>query len=455
MACFLTYPDSSLMMVNYSPRKGLYYQIFVDDQASRPNLLVTNGSYEYTAFLDEKINLHVIAKNDRNQIVHLQKLSNKIEKETILDDHTNEFNISDIYGLSLKNQVHLLYYANNPSTKNVELIYQLLKKPFSTPIPLGEVTNREVNFDCVKCEDKILLSMISKEDDNYIINIKSFNPSEENWISLYTPETSKFPIKYCKILMDKSGTCHLIYIQEQYGQYQLIYKNNKKGWSNNHLIYSCGYPIKPVILIYHDALWINWSENGVFKSLLSTDMGNSFSEAINNSIQDSSISIHYYENNQPDKNLICNQLYGNINYTPKFVLLHSLDMDGIHPQLKVNTELKLYLDNIKNELKISVSKSKLEEENFQLKNELEKLTSMQMNITNQYNELAELAKKIQEEGKKWRNLYKEAKSEIEFHKKRIKQLEKMLETNTKIENKNTDESNYENNNENDNDKEES
>ena len=179
-------------MVNYSPRKGLYYQIFVDDQASRPNLLVTNGSYEYTAFLDEKINLHVIAKNDRNQIVHLQKLSNKIEKETILDDHTNEFNISDIYGLSLKNQVHLLYYANNPSTKNVELIYQLLKKPFSTPIPLGEVTNREVNFDCVKCEDKILLSMISKEDDNYIINIKSFNPSEENWISLYTPETSKF-----------------------------------------------------------------------------------------------------------------------------------------------------------------------------------------------------------------------------------------------------------------------
>jgi len=434
MACFLKNPDGTLIMVNYSPRKGLYYQIFMDDHTSRPNLLLANGTYEYSAFLDENSNLHVIAKNDKSQIIHFQLLSNKIEKEIILDDYANEFKISDIFALSFKNQVHLLYYADNPSTKNTELIYQLLKKPYCAPVPLGEIPNREINFDCIRQKDNVLLSMISKEQDDYTINIKALNPQSNKWVDFYQPVKSKFPVKYCKLILDQSGICHLLYIQEQYGQYQLIYKNNKEGWSNSHPLYSCGYFIKPVLFIYQDALWINWNENGTFKSLLSVDMGDSFSETIHNSIQDSGASIHYYENKLSDSPLICNQLYGISHYPPQFVLLYNLDMDGIHPHLKVNNELKLYLTHIKKQLNISVSKRKLEEENHRLKDELEKMTNIQMDISHQYNELAELARKIQEEGKKWRNLNKEAKSEIEFHKKRIKQLEKISEAKISTEN---------------------
>ena len=101
-------------------------------------------------------------------------------------------------------------------------------------------------------------------------------------------------------------------------------------------------------------------------------------------------------------------------------------MDGIHFNMTPNTELQLYLNAIKNALNLSVSKSALEEENINLKHEILELNQIQRDITNQYNELAELTKRIQEEGKKWRELYFKGKTEIDFYKKRVKQLEKSL-----------------------------
>lgn len=439
MSCFLKYHDDSLMMVDYSPRKGLYYQVFTKDQATRPTLLLTNGTYEYTAFLDGKEQYHVIAKNNRNQIIHMSESSNTIQKQAILDDYDNAFKIINLYALSLKNQFHLFYFAMNPSTKNPELIYHLLQNSSSTPIALGEIPSNEVNFDCFKFKDNIILAMINKDNDNYLIKINSINSNGDRY-NLYTPVCSKFPISCCKIIIDKSNIYHLIYVQEKYGQYQLMYKNNKNEWSDNQLLYSCGYLIKPILLIYHDALWINWNENGILKAILSVDMGENFSEPINNSIQDSNISLHSYDGiTHSYPSLICNQLYGINQSTPKFVLLHSLDMDGIHPHLNPNIELKLYLSHIKNQLKISVSKTELEEKNKYLKNEIDNLTIIQNNITTQYNELADLTKKIQDEGKKWRESYNEAKNEIEFHKKRAKQLEKLAETKMQVNNADTQE----------------
>ena len=101
MACFLKLRDQSLILVDFNIRNGLYYQVFRKDQPSRPNLLLSNGTHEYTAFLDEN-NFHVIAKNTRNQIIHLKESADKITKEVLLDDPNNTFKIDNIYAISVK-----------------------------------------------------------------------------------------------------------------------------------------------------------------------------------------------------------------------------------------------------------------------------------------------------------------------------------------------------------------
>ncbi|NLK98372.1 MAG: hypothetical protein GX272_09910 [Epulopiscium sp.] len=427
MACFLKLRDQSLILVDFNIRNGLYYQVFRKDQPSRPNLLLSNGTHEYTAFLDEKNNFHVIAKNTRNQIIHLKESADKITKEVLLDDPNNTFKIDNIYAISVKNQIHLFYYADHPSTKTPELIYHLVNDPLAAPRPIETLYSRSINYDCIRNNGDLYLAVIVKKEDTYSIDLKHFEDYKDLSLQTSTPVSSEFPIVYCKVCMDKNGILHLIYVQEQYGKFQLIHKCKDREWSKENLLYSCGYPIKPIIFIYNDALWINWNENGIIKAILSVDHGNSFSKPIRASIEDPDISLHSYDAEpEASPSLICNQLYGVTYPTPKFAVLHSLDMDGIHFNMTPNTELQLYLNAIKNALNLSVSKSALEEENINLKHEILELNQIQRDITNQYNELAELTKRIQEEGKKWRELYFKGKTEIDFYKKRVKQLEKSL-----------------------------
>ncbi|HHW66973.1 MAG TPA: hypothetical protein GXX16_04565 [Epulopiscium sp.] len=430
MSCFLKRRDQSLILVDYNIRNGLYYQIFRKDQPSRPNLLLSNGTHEYTAFLDEKNNFHVIAKNTRNQIIHFKETSTKITKEILLDDPNNTFNIDNIYAISVRNQIHLFYYADHPYTKTPELIYHLVNEPLITPRPIATLYSRNINYDCMRSNSELYLAVIMKNDDSYNIEIKRFKNFKDLTFETFTPVSSQFPIIYCKICIDQNEIMHLVYVQEQYGKYQLIHKSYHHEWSDEKILYSCGYPIKPVIFIYNDALWINWNENGNIYAILSADHGSSFSKSIHASIDDPDVSLHSYDADQDASYpLICNQLYGVTYPVPKFAVLHSLDMDGIHINMTPNTELKLYLNTIKNAINHSVSKSKLEEENENLKNEIIELTQVQRDITNQYNELADLAKRIQDEGKKWRELYFKGKTEIDFYKKRVKQLEKSLSSN--------------------------
>ncbi|NLK21093.1 MAG: hypothetical protein GX308_03170 [Epulopiscium sp.] len=428
MSCFLKLSNQGLVVVDYSPRNGLYYQTFMEEKVSRPNLLLSNGSYEYTALFDENDDFHVIAKNNRNQILHLRQSSDKILKDIVLDDSNNEFKISNLSALALNNQIHLFYYADHPSEQTPELIHHVIKEPLSTPQTLGTLYSRNLNYDLIKHKKTLILTMINKDEQDFSINVNSLGNNKGQWEHLFTPVTSAFPITYCKLTVDAKGLYHLIYIQEQYGQYQLLYKYMNREWSKSELLYSCGYPFQPVFLVYRDSLWINWIENNICKAILSVDGGVSFSAPIHTSMQDSDISLHSLSIcHGLESSLICNQLYGISSPIPKFAVLNSMDMDGIHSNISPNTELKLYLNNIKNQLKISVSKTKLEEENATLKEQLEYLNQIQLEITDKYNELADLATKIQDEGKKWRNLYNQSKSEIEFYKKRAKQLEKSIE----------------------------
>ena len=84
MSCFLKLQDQSLILVDFNSRNGLYYQTFKQNQSSRLNLLLSNGTHEYTAFLDENSYFHVIAKNTRNQIIHFKESPDKIAKEILL-----------------------------------------------------------------------------------------------------------------------------------------------------------------------------------------------------------------------------------------------------------------------------------------------------------------------------------------------------------------------------------
>jgi predicted nuclease with TOPRIM domain len=110
----------------------------------------------------------------------------------------------------------------------------------------------------------------------------------------------------------------------------------------------------------------------------------------------------------------------------QLAILSQIDMDEIHPNVLPNTELELYISGLKYLLENGAS-STIQDHYHKLQEENKMLKEIQTNITTQYNQTAELTKKIQIEGKKWRSKHLQAEQKIHVYEKQISQLKKQLQ----------------------------
>lgn len=395
--------NDQLILLNNSAKNGLYSQTISSSGLSRPVIINRNNTLNYSATIDSQQNLHIITQPSDEQIMHILYKNNSVSRNIILEDPKGIYDFSNLHILSSKEHVHLFYTANQPSGNSCELIHHILCEESKVETsPILSFESNIFGFRYMSHNDTIFL-IYGESSPQYLLNLLIYKDGAWGKASIIT--TSSFPIDDFQFCIDDKGNIHLIYIQEKYGAQHLIYKKyTDNNWSDEIALYTGA--TRASIFVYHHGLWVNFMDNGVLKMILSMDYGYSFSKAVDCSLQNSEIErCNFVSAPNLLSSLRCATLHFSLVYPIRAGIISNIDMINLHPDIKPNIELELFLDGIFHTLpkKTSLKKSDAGVPDINaLKAENDELKQIQEQMISQYNDMVELTKKIQEEGKKWR-----------------------------------------------------
>lgn len=409
-----TSPDQ-LFLLDYNSRTGLFYKVYSGGKALRTTVLYSAGTEEFTAAKDGNNNIHVVCKNRLNQIIHFSQRGAGFQQQTVLDDYDNNFNISNLHLTGYHDQLHLFYTAKNLDENTINIVQHQLGRRYS-PRAITTVNDFQHHYECQVYEDHIFLLSINKGPDmKNQLSLNAYDCGQELWEDTEILYSSSHPITHSTMCFDKDQAFHILITTNQFGQYSTSYmKINVEVPIELEGIYSCPHNISPVIFSYDDTLWVNWKEKDHAYMLLSADHGLSFSEPRLCSLQDANLKIyHYYFDQNIHNTLYGSSFYGLADTNPVFAILNQMDMDQIHMDSTPNNELKLFLDALKEDsLPSHVASVPLNNDFEDLQRENDELKNVQRKIAAQYEELSQLAKDLQAEGKKWRSKFFSVEMEL-------------------------------------------
>ena len=398
----ILYQNDSLILKTYSSKY------------SRPISLARNMTPVYSAALDTNNGINIVFKSKDNKIIHLKENNLNYLRNIILDDQNNTYNISNMRLISCNDNLYLFYTALNPYENTNDLIFHNITNSTSPPQSIVSLTNINSSYDIISLNGKLYLVCYNKSTQ-YELNLFSFDLQNNNWTLEKTLHTQTNPITYTSFCHDCHNNLHIVYISENFGSYQLYYINNSQ--TQQKLIHSSAYSIEPIIFQYKEYIWINWIENNVNKMTFSDIDNANFSSISKASFQLDYMDIVYLINPYDE---ICGQkFYGSIIQNPIISVLSQIDLDNMLLNNNLNTELNLLIKNVNK--KSNYNNTEDEPEN-DLNSEINYLKQVQHSIKQQYDDLAKLAKNLQEEGKHWKSKYLKSEMEVKKLKDELKVL---------------------------------
>ncbi|OOB79567.1 MAG: hypothetical protein BEN19_07405 [Epulopiscium sp. Nuni2H_MBin003] len=311
-------------------KNNLACQNFTNTGAARPMSLLNNVTNSYGATIDKDNTIHTIAKNTKGQIIYIT-YANSIINRNVLFEESN-FIFDNFYLLYHQNALHFFYTALDTSSNVRSLLHQIISNPQGSVETL--VTNfTSDNFDILQDETSIFIIFKDMDKIQYAV-LNNEAPT------VATLLTSNLPIGYfeCAVI---DNQIHIVYLQNMYGQSQLIYSNG------NGEVTLCT-PLKldnVSILKYLDCIWINYTDNNILYTFISIDNGTTFSKAIQSSIQASLAYTNFISNRTIP--LQTNHIFASLSSIIRLPIISSLDIYGINPDLKPNIELEILLEGLK------------------------------------------------------------------------------------------------------------
>ena len=415
MAYLIYTQKKQLLLINHSVKNGLYSQTLSPSGLSRPLVIHRNHTSQYSATLDHNQDLHIITQPSPEQIIHLHYKENNLTRNIILEDPKGIYHFSNLHVIGAKEHVHLFYTANQPIGDSCDLIHHILcQENKSEPYPIMSFSQTHLGFRFISYQDNIYL-LYGDITDQYSLYLMMY--SGDQWEAAQLVSTSSSPIDDFQLCIDNHGTIHLVYVQEKYGRYHLLYKKKENNiWCDEVLLHTTSNSINPSIFTYHRGLWVTYVDNNQLQMILSMDNGNRFSQSVKCSLQGGDLepcNFIWAPGTLPDS-FSGNMLYALIAPSLRVGVLSHIDMIGLHPDMAPNTELELFVDGIFYTLSQNPAPSPipaqplppnpdLSADMANLLRENDELKQTQQQMIEQYNDMAELTKKIQEEGKKWRS----------------------------------------------------
>lgn len=404
MPYLLQLQEKQLLLLNDTAKNGLYYQILSSNGMSRPFIIHRSNTSEYSATIDSEGCLHIITKPSADQVIYLQYKDNNVTREVLLEDPKNIYNFSNLKITYTKKCAHVFYTANKPIGNTCQLIHHILchENKIETN-PIISFSSTPLGFRYIVTND-IIHVLYGELKDHYTLQLLTYK--DDTWSSPSAVALSSFPIDDFQFCIDTDENIHLIYVQEKYGRYHLLYKKfSNHTWSEEIVLYTTSSKISPVIFTYYRGIWINFLDNASLQMILSMDKGNTFSSSVTCSLQGAEMQYFHFVPHPStlSRDFNCNAVYAISSPSIRIGIIAYIDMLGIHPDISTNTELELLLDGVFHTLSITRHSPNQLDDIDAIRTENEELKLVQEQMVQQYNQVTELTKRIQEEGKKWRN----------------------------------------------------
>lgn len=391
--------------------ESIYYRHYPSKFNQRAVVIAKSTSNEYAASLDEYNNIHIIYKNSNHSLVHLYENNNKFEKKILLDDFNNAYQISNLKYIYYRKNF-LFYCAHNPYEKTSDLIFHsFMQNEYSEPQSLISIPNLSSPYECVLYNDIIyLLCQLQNNDGSYELNLYQYNINKSTWNEYETIVTSPSPFTSYSLCIKKNNI-HVTYEKIESSLNKIYYICSKDDkWEIPVEIHSSISKLSPVIFTYNNIIWINFKENNQLKNSLSSNDGFSFTTPQLCSSQSKEATFYYFYGYKSN-NLSGNKFYGYINKYPILAVLSQVDTDNILLSSNSNLEIKSIIENFTTTDGYN---------NTTLKQEIEQQKEIQENISTQYNNLAKMAKELQEQAKMWKTKYAKSEQENKKLKKKIR-----------------------------------
>ncbi|WP_070000843.1 hypothetical protein [Cellulosilyticum sp. I15G10I2] len=355
---FLLNFNSSFSVVDNNSKYGIFCQLYNHTGTSRPLQVQTLNCNDYSATMDAKGNLHVIAMPTRYQILYFCYENGHYSKKTLVENTTETYAFSNPIIHSINNQLHAFYLSNRVGSNAYAIVHQTLNA--SSVETLLDTNYTLKSIKSFSYQNSIYIFYMIQNDD-YLINCLKITGSQKEEMTLLT---SKLPICDFSVCINETHI-DLAYVAELHGKYQLVYYNCGTNLSTP-LCHTLS-PSNPAIFWYKDYLWINYLEDNKLYALLSIDSGNTFSSPVLTSIQNNTGRYGFITNKECS--LRCTELYASVTNSVRINTLFTIDFDHIHLDSKVPLELELLVEGLTLSQNSYSQTAKLMEENVRLKEE--------------------------------------------------------------------------------------
>lgn len=401
---YLLFNDNNNTLIN-KVGESIYLKTYPQKYTQKTNILAKSIYNDYCASIDNKNKIHLVYKTTQNSILHLHGKDSSFTSNILLDDSDNSYKITNLHILS-KEKSYLFYAAFNPFENTTDLIFHNFEESSNSPQSLFSLPSLNSKYQSSIYGNYIYLLSCVLNNNSYELNLYSYNIVESTWDNYKNIITSEYPITDFSYVLH-NDTVHITYVVDKFGHSTLYYGQYENNKFFEIEIIALGQKINPIIFIYNGIIWINYFTSQILYSSFSNNGGLTFSKPIKCTLQNNVI-INIYLYGYKSKNLIGNAFLGYIDHQPNIAVLSQIDVDQILFYSTANTELKEVFKNPTTQSE-EVSKNNRVEE---LEREINNLKEMQKSITQQYNDLANFARDVQYEGKKWRKKYQKLSKEM-------------------------------------------
>lgn len=433
----------------YDHAEGICYMTYNNDNWSKKELIYSNGTKNFSVYLDKQDNIYLYCQDTSGNILLYQYESNKWKSQVLLYSKNGFIDSLSFDAIIEGDNFYLFYNLKDPNSDRHALVEQkaIGGKHWETPALIDYIYPLDKKpFSVYKDNNGDIFLCYQKYSESYNLGYKRYSNSTNKWSDFYPFDKSNFSYTDESILINNNEIFNL-YIKKEAHYSSLYFKaKSTNQWEETKKLFEKTDISSCSLFMIDDHIWAAWICQDKLFSCYSTDGGNSFSEASIHLIEEPKLVIkaHYQTNfAEEEKRLLTNAIYILSEPQIKFLILpeifpaingSSLQIDNTF--VPATEKVDNYLNEIKNHL------NQLHEEIYickkQLREKENQINQLKYSLKVKNKDISKTAfdfRKINELQKKELSVLKERnkKLEEELIKKNesIKQLEEKIITQRK------------------------
>ncbi len=332
---YVCYNNDCFIFLDASIRGGLFCKFFYPSGKVKSYTLQPSSTSHYSMALGTLGEVNIVSVYNGTSLYLYNFIGSQLNKKLIASAPEGGYFIHPY--IYLHNNSMNIIYISYTNGSEYSIYHQNLED--GTPHLIGTLSDLPLEVRYMTTHNCAYISYINPTEPTNI-NIIKVDPSLRSSqidVSTFTLFSHSDPITDYSLLV-LENTFHISYVIKKDDIYNLYYKCG----SYNLYLSSSNSPISPTIFYYLNGIWVNSIIDNKLYTMLSMNMGKSFSIPVLSTFRTNPKKSTFIYHNL--KYLSANELYVCTDHSFKLCTISSIDFEGFHPNMSHPVELDLLLE---------------------------------------------------------------------------------------------------------------